>query len=192
MPAMIEQLGPLAYKKLAQLLRAIAVAQSRGDHKRVAQVRRLGASLGAGLPGPGSRRGWAAVAAGLGFPGRSLCAARCPRTAARLPPPAQGARLLQHWQSSPQFYEHTMRLVSELGAGAHRSSLMVLRRHWAWWLCCLGLPAAGAAGGCLGLHAAGAAGGTRRPCRLASSAPCQRPSPARRCRGAQLNSGPAD
>lgn len=41
-------------------------------------------------------------------------------------PPLQGAKLLQHWQSSAAFYEHAVRLISELGAGCHRAALMQL------------------------------------------------------------------
>jgi hypothetical protein len=155
MALVIEKMGPLAYKKLAQLLRNVAVAQSRGDNKRVAQVCACaeGGAVGHGgrlarccawrLPGRSGGRGLPQRAA-RGAPvhqGKAAapCAALQPRSpqphasaptppapAPPPPPPMQGARLLQHWQASPQFYEHTMRLVSELGAGAHRSSLMVL------------------------------------------------------------------
>jgi hypothetical protein len=38
MSAVIDHMGPLAYKKLAQLMRNIAVAQSKGDTAKISQV----------------------------------------------------------------------------------------------------------------------------------------------------------
>jgi hypothetical protein len=38
MSEVIDRMGPLAYKKLAQLMRNIAVAQSKGDSAKIAQV----------------------------------------------------------------------------------------------------------------------------------------------------------